>query len=191
MELVSGGTGSECHADTSPSSVYDAHDDVTGEQKYRVEHTNVYSEQEKETGDERNENRNNAAEETRRHAILGPDTIHAGFSPSSDHVNGNSTVRTTEPTGLYLQYLPDTEHSILARKLYGMSQLEYEAHLEEKSEESPQDKRHICMGFYTIHPYSTFKLLWDLMMALLVAYTWITVPLELSFIQSETAVVVL
>eukprot|EP01138_Halocafeteria_seosinensis_P002872 gb/GECG01002934.1/.p1 GENE.gb/GECG01002934.1/~~gb/GECG01002934.1/.p1 ORF type:complete len:667 (+),score=65.50 gb/GECG01002934.1/:1-2001(+) len=74
----------------------------------------------------------------------------------------------------------------LARQLYGMSETEYRLHLAEKEEFSKMSRRQrVCGNIFTIRPFSRFKLLWDIFIALLVGYTAMTVPFEISFIETK------
>lgn len=97
----------------------------------KVVDTQVYSELEKERKED--EGDKDAKEPSQKKKddddTLGPDTVHAGFSPVVEELNDDSSVRTIERTGSYIHYFPDAGHWTLARKLYGMSQREYLAHL--------------------------------------------------------------
>ena len=117
---------------------------------------------------------------------------HGGFNVEWD-ADEAGTLQQIERTGSYLFTTEDVASRNLARRLYGMSMREYNVHLQEreKAQLKEEPNRHVFLGIYTIHPYSKFKLGWDIMMSLLVAYTVITVPLELSFVRTEEGVLAL
>lgn len=67
-----------------------------------------------------------------------------------------------------------------------MSAEEYKLHRNEKARLHKVSRRqHVFGNILTIHPYSRFKLLWDIFIAFLVGYTALTVPFEITFVKTR------